>query len=133
MLPVTTLLTSILGLLYVWLSLQVIKRRRKHGVLLGTGGNADLEWSVRAHANFAEYVPVALILFFCAEINQSNKWVLIVLAILFLAGRVIHAYAFLSTDRVLKLRVYGMRLTFWSIIGLASWNIAYLIYELFTY
>ena len=66
MLLMTTLLASILALLYVWLGLQVITQRRKHQVLIGTGGNSELEWTIRAHANFAEYVPIGLILFACA-------------------------------------------------------------------
>jgi len=130
MLPITTLLASILALLYVWLGLQVIKQRRKHQVLIGTGGKSELEWTIRAHANFAEYVPIGLILFACAEYNQTSRWLLSLFALMLLGGRGLHAYAFISTKRALNLRVYGMQLTLWTIIGLANWNIGYLIYTL---
>jgi uncharacterized membrane protein YecN with MAPEG domain len=129
MLPITTVLASILALLYVWLGLQVIKQRRKHQVLIGTGGSSELEWTIRAHANFSEYVPLALILFACAEYNQTNAWVLSIFALMLLGGRAIHAYAFIGPQKELKQRVYGMKLTFWTIIGLANWNIGYLIYK----
>jgi len=129
MLPITTVLASILTLLYVWLGLQVIKQRRKHQVLIGIGGSTELEWTIRAHANFSEYVPLALILFACAEYNQTNVWVLSFFALMLLGGRAIHAYAFISKKRELKLRVYGMQLTFWTLIWLANWNIGYLIYK----
>ena len=132
MLPITTVLASILALLYVWLGLQVIKQRRKHQVLIGTGGSSELEWTIRAHVNFSEYVPMALILLACAEYNQTNAWVLSFFALMLLAGRAIHAYAFIGATRELKLRVYAMQLTFWALIGLAGWNIGYLIYKFLT-
>ena len=130
MLVITTFLASSLAFLYIWLGLQVIKQRRKHQVLIGTGDNSELEWTIRAHANFSEYVPIALILFSCAEYNQTSAWVLAIFALMLLAGRGLHAYAFISTKREMKLRVYGMHLTIWMIVGLASWNIGYLIYKL---
>lgn len=43
-------------------------------------------------------------------------------ALMLLAGRAIHAYAFIGATRELKLRVYGMQLTFWTLIGLAGWE-----------
>ena len=129
MLPMTTLLASVLALFYFWLSMQVIKQRRRHQVLIGTGGEQDLEWAVRSHANFAEYVPITLLLFACAELNQSPAWLLGVFAVLLLAGRAVHAYGFLYARERVDLRISGMKLTFLTLNGLAFWNIGSLVYN----
>lgn len=129
LLPVTTILASVLSLLFVWLSIQVIKRRRQLRVLLGAGGQQELEWAIRAQGNFAEYVPISLILIACAEFNKTDWRILIVFAIFLLSGRVLHAYGFLFARDNLDFRVRGMKLTFWVIITLALWNIGLISYR----
>ena len=65
---VVTLVTAALcGLLYVWLSWRVVEVRQSAKVSLGDGGDARLLQRIRAHANFAEYVPICLILIFAIE------------------------------------------------------------------
>jgi len=131
MLPLTSLLASILALFYFWLSIEVIKRRRRHRVLIGTGGESDLEWAVRAHANFAEYVPITLLLYACAEVNQTPWWLLAMFAVMLLVGRAVHAYGFLYAKERVDLRITGMQFTFLTLTGLAFWNIGYLAYSRF--
>lgn len=111
--------------------MQVIKQRRLNKVPLGTGGVTDLEWAIRAHANFSEYVPITLILFACAEFNHIYSWLLYLLALLFFSGRALHAYAFINSKRDLKLRVYGMHLTIWTIFGLSLLNLGILVLNVF--
>lgn len=119
MYPITTLTGSLLALSYIYLSIHVITLRRKHKVTIGCKEFADLEMAIRAHGNFGEYVPLTLILFLCAEANQANWIVLLILAFLFVLGRAFHAYAFLKEKNHLKLRVRGMSLTF-LVIGCLS-------------
>lgn len=65
---VVTLVTAALcGLLYVWLSWRVVQVRQSAKVSLGDGGDARLLQRIRAHANFAEYVPICLVLIFAIE------------------------------------------------------------------
>ena len=47
-------------LILLVLGYLVVAGRRKHKIVLGTGGNADFERAVRAHANAAEYIPAGL-------------------------------------------------------------------------
>ena len=129
MLPVTTILASVLSLLFVWLSIQVIKRRRQLRVLLGAGGQQELEWAIRAQGNFAEYVPISLILIACAEFNKTDWRILVVFAVMLVSGRLLHAYGFLFARDNLNFRVKGMMLTFWMIISLSLWNIGLLCYQ----
>lgn len=127
---ITLFLSSIMGLMYVWLALQVIKNRRKHKISLGDGGIDELAKAIRAHGNFAEYVPMSLILMGLGELNHANSYVLVVFAFLILSGRVLHAYAFLGGGEHFKPRVTGMKLTLNSLIALSVFNMGIFIWNL---
>jgi len=58
---------AFLGLFAVALTVRVILGRVKTGIQAGDGGNAQLAQAIRAHANFAEQVPLALLLIVLAE------------------------------------------------------------------
>lgn len=58
---------AIHGLLAVVLTVRVILYRVKSRINAGDGGNAGLAQAIRAHANFAEQVPLALLLIVTAE------------------------------------------------------------------
>ena len=67
-LPVTAALyAAALGLLAAILTVRVILGRVRTGVQAGDGGDAALGQAIRAHANFAEQVPLALLLVVLAE------------------------------------------------------------------
>jgi uncharacterized membrane protein YecN with MAPEG domain len=74
--PVTLVTAALCGLLYFWLSLRVVQVRRSAKVSLGDGGDELLLQRIRAHANFAEYVPICLILIFVIEnsLEVSPSW-----------------------------------------------------------
>lgn len=119
MYPVTTLVSSILALFYIALAIKVITLRHEHRVSIGGGGHSDLDMAIRAHANFAEYAPMALILSFCAEANHASTLILSILITAFVLGRLSHAYAFIINKKHFKWRFRGMVLTFASIFCLA--------------
>ena len=58
---------AVLGLLAAVLTVRVILNRVKTGIQAGDGGNAPLARAIRAHANLAEQVPLALLLIVLAE------------------------------------------------------------------
>jgi uncharacterized membrane protein YecN with MAPEG domain len=61
--PATTALyAAILGLIFALLSFWVIGGRGQFNVMHGDGGKEQLHRRIRAHANFAEYVPLILVL-----------------------------------------------------------------------
>lgn len=70
---ITLILSSLMGLMCVWLAFQVIKNRRKHKISLGDGGIEELARAIRAHGNFIEYVPISLILLGASELNHANS------------------------------------------------------------
>lgn len=123
MLIVTAIAASVLGLLYVRLSLNVIGFRRKHGVSVGDGGREDLLRAIRSQANLAEYAPIALLLVACLELNQAPVWITSILSALFVVGRLLHPIGMKSTDSPLQPRVRGMQLTLLSLLALGIANL----------
>lgn len=117
-LPVTALYAGLLAILFVGLSLRVIGGRHRAGLSLGEGDRALLR-RIRAHANFAEYVPLALILLGLAEGLGTPRWILHGLGLGLLAGRLAHAWGVSGEPEDLRFRMAGMASTF-TVIGLGA-------------
>ena len=66
--PATSLYAAVLTLLFVALSFRGIGRRCAYGIPIEVTGNSALERAERVHANFAEYVPQALLLMLLVEL-----------------------------------------------------------------
>ncbi|WP_104017531.1 MAPEG family protein [Roseovarius nitratireducens] len=111
-LTVTPLYAGLLGLLFVILSIRVITTRFAARVTLGDGGDKMLAKRIRVHGNFAEYAPMGLILLALAELQGAPLWVVHLLGVMLLAGRVIHAIGLGRTPQIMLLRRAGMILTF---------------------
>ncbi len=107
-----------------WLSLNVIKQRRKHHISIGDGGVDDLKIAMAIQSNAVEYIPISLILILSLEYNNANIWLVHSLGVLFLLSRFIHPWSILTEN--LKWRVISMQITFYTIIALAVLNIIYL-------
>lgn len=117
---------ALLGMLICALALNVIKQRRSNKVLFGDGNVSSLIIARSAHANATEYIPIALILLFALEYNGSPLWLVHAVGCVFLLGRLVHTRGMLAD--VLPLRILGMQMTLFSIIGLAVINMIYLPY-----
>lgn len=117
--PITAFYASLLAFLFLLLSVRVIAQRREARVEIGHGESAELLRRARVHANFAEYVPLALLLLAFAESLKAPTIFLHALGLALVAGRYIHAYALSQTPHNLKLRTLGMMLTFVA-IGFAA-------------
>ena len=58
--------------------------------------------------NFAEYVPLALVLMALAELQGQPGWTIHLVGALLAVGRIAHAYGVSQAPQILKLRVLGM-------------------------
>ncbi len=116
---VTMLYAALLGILLITLSWGVSKVRLREHVSLGAGEVSDLESAIRAHGNFIEYVPFALILLMLAESAAAQSWLLHTLGASLLAGRLLHAYGIRQSGSSNNYRKYGAALT-WLMILVAS-------------
>lgn len=119
---VTPLYAGLLALLYVLLSVNVIRTRFAEKISTGDDGNAALIKSMRVHANFAEYAPFGVVLLALAELQGAPGIAVHVLGLMLLAGRGLHAWGFGSTPQVIPARRAGMVLTFamLTLTGLAN-------------
>ena len=112
MLRITALYAGLLTLLFIGLAAEVIRRRRADRVSIGSGGSPALERAIRGHGNFAEYVPLALVLMAVAEIQGAGPWRLHFMGIALSAGRLLHGACFVLSGVPMWVRVAGMALTF---------------------
>jgi uncharacterized membrane protein YecN with MAPEG domain len=129
MLKITAIYAAILTFVYVKLTLNVINLRRQNRVSLGDGGRDDLQQAIRSHGNFAEYVPLGLILLACLEANRIHWTIVLLLGGGFTLGRLYYAKAFLEATPNLELRVKGMKYTLWGLQALAATNVIALIIQ----
>lgn len=110
---------ALLALLFVYLSIQTIRTRRKLGIALGHADNPQMLRVMRVHANFAEYVPFALLLIFLVETLAAPPLLIHALGSTLLLGRLSHALGVSQPREKFLLRVSGMALTFTVIISCA--------------
>lgn len=111
--PVTATAAALLALWLLWLSVAVIRQRLAAKRAIGVkDGDVLLLRAVRAHANFCEYAPTALILLLLAELGGAPTWWVAALAAALVAGRATHAIGISREPETLILRQIGMLLTF---------------------
>jgi uncharacterized membrane protein YecN with MAPEG domain len=123
-LTVTPVFAGLLALLYVALGVRVIRARNTFRISIGDKGNAALQRCIRVHSNFAEYVPMALLLLLTLELAGAASWTLWILGAALLAGRLLHAYGVSQDPEPLPFRIAGMILTFSVLILTALANLA---------
>lgn len=130
MLLMTSIIAAILTIIFVKLSFAVIGLRRKNKVGLGSGGYDDLERAIRAQGNFAEYVPIGLILIACLELNGAPWGLVILPGITLIIGRLIHAKGINEPPPNFSSRVLGMKFTFGTLITLVILNLSWPLFSL---
>jgi len=112
-LPITSLTAALAGVMLIVLTIITGLRRTTTKTLLGEGTDATLQRRIRAHGNFIEQVPIALILLGLCEMRAANPNVLWAMAGLLIVGRILHAVGILGT--VIPARGLGMLMTLASI------------------
>ena len=120
---IVPLYAGLLALVFVGLSALVIRQRGRAKVAIGAGGDALLERAMRVHANFAEYVPLAVVLLALMELQRAPAWLLHGLGLVLLLGRVAHAYGVSQEKENFRFRVSGMMATFATLVTAALYLI----------
>lgn len=116
---ITPFYAALLALLFLLLSYRTVRLRRKLRVAIGDGHKPELQRAMRVHANFAEYVPFALLLIYFFEVQTASSFWTHVLCVSLLAGRTVHAYGVSQMREDFRFRVTGMFLTL-TVIASAS-------------
>ena len=110
--PVTAFYAGLLAAIFILLSVRVIGVRRSDKIAIGDGGNATLIRRMRVHANFAEYVPLTLVLLALSESVQVDARILHALGIALVIARCLHAYGMSQPKEDFRFRVAGVATTF---------------------
>lgn len=109
---VTPIYAGLLALVFLLLSYRVIQLRGHDGVSLGDGGDPMLQRRIRAHGNFAEYVPLILLMIGILELSHFPAYLLHTLGLTLFIARVLHGYALSFTESFKFGRFWGTALTF---------------------
>lgn len=117
--------TGILGIIFLILSYNVIFKRLKYKIGIGSGNNHKLEKSIRIQGNFIEYVPITLIMLFLCEINQGFYYADLFYFIhsmgaMLVVARILHAIGLTKTSKRSYPRAIGIILTHFVILSLAG-------------
>jgi uncharacterized membrane protein YecN with MAPEG domain len=119
---ITATYLAVLALFYAALGLQVALLRRGNRVVFGDGGNMKLRSAIRAHAHFAEYVPIIALMVAMLEMSGSPAMRIHILMGTLLVARLLHPlgmYAGPQTWRFRICRVGGMVVTIGLMINCA--------------
>jgi uncharacterized protein len=108
---VTAAYLAILALLYAALRLQVVRLRRRNRAGFGDGGSSELRSAIRAHAHFAEYVPIIALML---EISGLPTVSVNGLMGALLVARLLHPLGMYAEPHTLRFRICrvgGMTIT----------------------
>ncbi len=123
MIHVTALYAAIIGIIAIWLGSRPGLLRGKTKISVGDGGNPDLLLAMRRHANFAEWVPLTLIIIALLEMQGAPRIAIHCLGAALIIFRLAHAQG-LRGDSIQgagrAIGAFGTVL----VLGIASiWNI----------
>jgi uncharacterized membrane protein YecN with MAPEG domain len=118
-LPITLTVAGAAAILHVWLSLRVSALRRPLKIGVGDGGNEVLLRRMRAHGNFAENMPIFLILLGFVELAAGKSVWLWAVGIVFVLARIAHAFG-MDRPGGNILRVAGITLSWLVLLGLGG-------------
>lgn len=116
---ITAPYAALLALLFVYLSIRVVKARGMAKVAIGDGGNLLLQRAIAAHSNFAQYVPLSLLLMALMEMQQAPAALLHAFGLALLASRALHAYGVSQLKENFRFRKVSVLTTF-ILIGAAA-------------
>jgi uncharacterized membrane protein YecN with MAPEG domain len=112
---------ALLALLFVALSVRAIRLRRSLRIAIGDSGDERMLRAMRVHANFVEYVPFGVLLLFLVETRGANPLLVHGLCLCLLVGRLAHAYGVSQPRENFRYRVFGMALTFTTLLTSAGY------------
>ena len=112
---------SILAIVFVFLSVRTLRMRRILKVAIGDAGNEALLRAMRVHSNFAEYVPLSLLLLYFVEASGAWPWLVHALGLALVAGRCAHAYGVSQVNENYRYRVFGMAMTFVTLLTCSAY------------
>jgi uncharacterized membrane protein YecN with MAPEG domain len=102
---ITACYLAVLALLYVALSLQVIRLRLMNRAAFGDSGNVALRSAIRAHAHFAEYVPITTLMIGFLEASGASALRVHVLMGALVVARLLHPLGMYAAPNTVRFRI----------------------------
>ena len=112
---------GLLGLLLIALSINVVLARRRYRVRLGVGTEEGMQQAVRVQANFAEYVPLAVVLLALSDLTRMPEAAVHAAGLVLVTSRLLHAWGLSHSPGRTFGRFYGTAGTWLVITGLSLW------------
>lgn len=123
---ISSLYAAILGLLFVPFTLYVGMYRAQKRISLLDGGDKVLLRRIRAHGNFTETVPIALIVLVLMELSGASGTWLHTLGTILVLSRVLHYVTIASNPANTAPRVAGIVGTLAMILAASGWLLYHL-------
>jgi uncharacterized membrane protein YecN with MAPEG domain len=116
---ITLLFASLHALLLLALIAPISRHRHRHRIGLGSGGDPVLARKIRVHANFIEFVPIALLMLALLELAGLRATWLWTFGSALLLARVMHAIGLSRHAGYSFGRFWGTALTMLVLLGMA--------------
>lgn len=97
--------------LAVALGARVMLMRNAKGIPVGDGDDREMRRAMRAYGNFAEWVPLTLLVLLAADLRGAGPLLVGGLGTALLLGRVAHGYAIGRSTGPSMARTVGVALT----------------------
>ena len=107
MLTTTALYAGILAIIAVYLGSIPGRMRGRMKISVGDGGYPDMVLAMRRHANFVEWVPLAIILIGLLEFNGAPKLAIHGFGVALVAFRICHAVGLQKENINVPTRIIG--------------------------
>lgn len=109
---ITLLYGGVLAILYLLLSGRVARLRGKYHVGIGDGGEDELAKAIRVHGNFAEFVPILVVLIALIEGSGAPDWAIHAMGAALVVCRLAHIVGLSQSIGVSAGRFIGAAGTF---------------------
>lgn len=116
---ITPIYAALLSLVFILLSIKVVNTRRVAKVAIGDGRNAMLQRAIAVHNNFAQYVPLSLLLIYFCELEHAPQLLVHALGFSLLISRLVHAYGVSQPTENFRLRTFGI-VTNFTVLAIAA-------------
>jgi len=113
---ITLVSASLLGLLLVYLSIGVTNARGRAAKVTDDSEEEALHAAIRAHGNLTEYAPIGLILIGLLEYTAAHQYLVLGIAVIFVAARFMHGLTFGKFEGRNPFRFWGTVLTFLALL-----------------
>lgn len=121
---ITALYAGQLGLIAIAIAFLAGSTRGRLNVSLGDGGHTELLLAMRRHANFVEWVPLALILIAVLEMDGVSSRAIHSLGGVLVVSRILHAIGIKSDSMKSIARLLGASGTALVTLVASVWAIA---------